>query len=61
VGHLHELQAASHGDHAKLIRLPSFGESDEYETSLRYASEVAAHLFAHDLSGRIVCDKWFYL
>jgi hypothetical protein len=62
VGHLHELQAASHGEHAKLIRLPSFGESDEYETSLRYASEPVAHLFAHDgVSGRILGDEWAYL
>jgi hypothetical protein len=61
VGHLHELQAASHGDHAKLIRLPSFGESDEYETSLRYASEAVAHLFAHDdPSGRIVGEERVY-
>jgi hypothetical protein len=60
VGHLHELQAASHGDHAKLIRLPSFGESDEYESSLRYASEPVAHLYAHDTQGRIVGDEWIY-
>ena len=60
VGHLHELQTASHGDHAKLIRLPSFGESDEYETSLRYASEPVAHLYAHDTQGRIVGDEWIY-
>lgn len=61
VGHLHELQAASHGGHAKLIRLPSFGEADEYETSLRYASEPVAHLFAHDALGRIIADEWSYL
>jgi hypothetical protein len=41
--------------------LPSFEESDEYETSLRYVSEVVARLFAHDLSGMIVDTKWVYL
>jgi hypothetical protein len=50
-----------HGlSHAKLIRLPSFAESDEYETSLRYASEPVAHLYAHDTQGRIVGDEWIY-
>jgi hypothetical protein len=43
-----------------LIRLPSFAESDEYETSLRYASEPVAHLYAHDTQGRIVGDEWIY-
>ncbi len=60
VGHLHELQAAFHGDHVKLTRLPFFGESDEYETSLRYASEPVAHLFTHDPSGRIVGEERVY-
>jgi hypothetical protein len=40
--------------------LPSFEESDEYETSLRYASEAVAHLFAYDQSDRIVGDEWVY-
>lgn len=38
----------------------SFAESDEYETSLRYASEPVAHLYAHDTQGRIVGDEWIY-
>lgn len=56
VGHLHEEQRASNGSHLKLIRLPSLGESDDFETSLRYASQPAAHLFRLDPLGRI-CDE----
>lgn len=55
-GHLHEEQRGSHGSHLKLIRLPSLGESDDYETSLRYASLPSAHLFRLDHRGRI-CDE----
>jgi hypothetical protein len=40
--------------------VPSFGDSDAYETSLRYASEAVAHLFAHDESDRIIGDEWVY-
>ncbi len=57
VGHLHELQVGSLGKHAQLIRLPSFGESDSYESSLRYASLPVAHAFALDEQGRIE-EEW---
>lgn len=60
VGHLHEFQVGSHGKHMELQRLPSFGESDEYETSLRYASRPAAHLYRFDDLGRIACQDRFY-
>lgn len=56
-GHLHEEQRASHGGHLKLIRLPSLGESDDFETSLRYASQPAAHLFRLDRLGRISDER----
>lgn len=53
VGHRHELEVGSHGAHLRMIRLPSLGESDDYETGLRYASTPAAHLFRLDGEGRI--------
>ena len=56
-GHLHEEQRASHGGHLKLIRLESLGEADDFETSLRYASQPAAHLFRLDALGRISDER----
>lgn len=53
VGHLHEEQTATLGRHHHLIRLESLGESDDYETSLRYASDPVARVYALDGQGRL--------
>lgn len=53
VGHLHEWSGASLGRHHELIRLPSLGESDEYETSLRFSTAPRAHVYRLDAQGRI--------
>lgn len=50
LGDKHELAVASHGAH-QLIRLPSLGEPDEYETSLRYSSRPVAYGFRLDERG----------
>ena len=57
VGHLHEEARSQHGGHLKLIRLESLGEPDDFETSLRYASQPAAHLFRLDALGRISDER----
>ena len=57
VGHLHEEARSQHGGHLKLIRLESLGEPDDFETSLRYASQPAAHLFRLDQHGRISDER----
>ena len=56
-GHLHEEARSQHGGHLKLIRLESLGEADDFETSLRYASQPAAHLFRLDKLGRISDER----
>lgn len=53
VGHLHEWSGASLGRHHELIRLPSLGESDAFETELRFPADPRAHLYRLDARGRI--------
>lgn len=60
VGHLHEDEKGSHGAHLQLRRLPSLGESDDYETGLRYASTPTAHLFRLNERGLIDTEKVLY-
>ena len=56
VGHLHEEARSSNG-HLAIIRLESLGEADDYETSLRFGSQPAAHLFRLDDLGRISDER----
>jgi len=56
VGHKHELEVSMQGAHHTLMRLESLGESDDYETSLRYPSRPSAHVFILDDRGRPVTD-----
>lgn len=61
VGHLHEDQVASYGGHHRLIRLPAFCESNEYETGLRLTGEAGFKLYRLDENGWPggVVDKLF--
>lgn len=52
VGHLHEDQVASLGGHHKLIRLPAFCDSNDFETMLRLPGEAGFRLFRLDDAGR---------
>jgi hypothetical protein len=52
VGHLHELEVATHAG-MELRRLMPLCEADDYEVSLRYTSSPGAELFWLDEDGRI--------
>lgn len=61
IGHKHEWEVGVLGRHHTIIRLESLGEADDYETSLRYASEPVAHLFRLNHSGRITGDSLLFM
>lgn len=60
LGDKHEYQTALVGRHHELIRLDSLGESDDYETSLRYASRPVGYVYRLKDDGRIADESRLY-